>query len=76
MSNPNRSPAKGFIKELAKDPIKPVAKREFKYDQRLTPESSVSLNTPRRLTEYKRISAPASNIVKETALHIKNRGTK
>lgn len=76
MANPNRSPMKGFIKELAKAE-KPAAKdKSFKYEKRIVPASLDSMNTPRRLTEHKALAPAKSNIVKETAQHVKNRGTK
>ena len=76
MANPNKSPMKGFIKELAKAPNKPATKTSFTYAKRLTPENLNAMATPKRLSDYKSVREPKSNVVKEVAQHVKNRGNK
>lgn len=75
MSKKDSNPNKGFIKELASRPQSKNEKTPFTYASPVTPESAqaVSMNTPRRLSEFKKVAAPKSQFTTETRTHINNR---
>lgn len=64
MAKRDSNPNKGFFKELASNPKTENKKESFSYSKPLTPKSSstVSMNTPRRLSEFKSVASPKTNI--------------
>ena len=72
--SPNQRPDKGFIKEIAKDPVNLNQKKPFTYSKAVTPQSKEvnGMHTPHRMREFKSVKDTAA-FTTETKNHIKNR---
>jgi hypothetical protein len=70
MANPNKSPMKGFIKDIASGFAKKAApvKKGFSWDRPVSKSAPAqSMNVPRRISENSAAAPAKSNIAAEAA---------
>lgn len=67
----NSNPNQGFFKELKSNPKNENKKSQFDYSSPVVPKStgSSAMNTPRRMSEFKQVSNPKSNLKEEHRAH-------
>lgn len=75
--NPNRTPNKGFIRELATKPEAPKAKQNFTWTKHVATDGKAEdYGTLRRMQRHARAKEGTSNIVEEHKTHVENRRKK